>query len=148
MAEEDPKNQPGAGGEPQGDDASEWKAWSRKWEKQAKANKEKADAYDKLQEEAKSDLQKATERAEKAERELSEANAAREISELRSKVSAETGVPAELIKGTDEESMSASAKALVAWAKPTAPHAGKPGSYSADGGGKDARSKFAEALFG
>ena len=48
MAEEDPKNQPGAGGEPQGDDASEWKAWSRKWEKQAKANKEKADAYDKL----------------------------------------------------------------------------------------------------
>ena len=147
MDEEEAAN-PEVTEEPHGDEGTDWKAMARKWEKQAKANKEKADAYDKLQEEAKSDLQKATERAEKAERELGEANAARELAELRSKVSAETGVPAELIQGADEESMSASAKALIAWAKPTAPRVNKPGSYSAAAGGKDARSKFAEALFG
>ena len=50
-------------------ETTDWKAEARKWEARAKENKAKADAYDEAQEAAKSDLQKALERAEKAEAE-------------------------------------------------------------------------------
>ena len=48
----------------------DWKAESRKWEARAKENGRKAKLYDEAQEAAKSDLQKATERADAAEAEL------------------------------------------------------------------------------
>ena len=51
-------------------DPTDWKAEARKWEARAKENKAKADAYDAAEEERKSDLQKATERADRAEAEL------------------------------------------------------------------------------
>lgn len=149
MAEEN-KPQEGEGQEPQGPgEGTDWKAMARKWERQAKANKEKADAYDRLQEDAKSDLQRATDRADAAERKLAEMTAARERDAARAKVAERTGVPASLITGDDEEAMEGSAKALLAWAKPSAPRAPRPGTYS-DGAGEagDGRSELARKLFG
>lgn len=148
MAEEEATDQ-GAAEEPQGpEEGTDWKAMVRKWERQAKANKDKADAYDRLQEDAKTDLQKATERAERAERELKGVKAAQELSATRAKVSKETGVPAELIQGADEDGMRASAKALLSWARPTAPRAPRPGSFSDGAGSPDARRELARKLFG
>lgn len=135
--------------EPQGDEGTDWKAMSRKWERQAKANKDKADAYDRLQEESKSDLQRATERAEKAERELGSLKAAQELSKARERVARETGVPAELIRGEDEKAMAAYARDLLKWARPTAPRAPRPGSFSDRAGDADAaRRELARQLFG
>lgn len=65
MADEQ-KPQEGTQQEPQGaPQETDWKAEARKWEARAKENKAKADAYDEAQEAAKSDLQKASEQAEK-----------------------------------------------------------------------------------
>ena len=55
--------------EPTAKAETDWKAEARKWEARAKENKAKADKYDEAQEAAKSDLQKAIERAERAEAE-------------------------------------------------------------------------------
>lgn len=87
--------------------------------------KTKAAAYDESQEAAKSELQKAEERASRAEAELQELQAQKARADLAAKVSAETGVPANLIQGDDEASMTASAQAIATYAKaqiPGAPH--------------------------
>ena len=77
----------------------------------------KAKAYDEAQEAAKTELEKAQEAAAKANEELSALRAEKERSDLAAKVSAATGVPASLITGSDEESMTASANAIAAFAK-------------------------------
>ena len=59
--------------------------------------KTKAAAYDEAAEAAKSDLEKAVERAEKAEAELSEIKAERKRAEQVAKAAAEHGVDAELL---------------------------------------------------
>lgn len=71
----------------------------------------KAEEFDKLQEAAKSDLQKATERAEQAERRAQEA----ETSALRQSVAADKGVPLNLIHGTTREEMEAAADEALSW---------------------------------
>lgn len=60
MAEEnDPVEPQGGGGEPEID----WKAMARKWERRSKENADKAKAYDELQEQSKTELEKAREQA-------------------------------------------------------------------------------------
>lgn len=60
MAEEnDPVEPQGGGGEPEID----WKAEARKWERRSKENADKARAYDELQEQSKTELEKAREQA-------------------------------------------------------------------------------------
>lgn len=74
-----------------------------------------------------------------------------ELAETRAKVAKDTGVPAELISGDDEESMRAFAEAVAKWGKPSsAPRTRKPGSFSADAGdGRDAaKRELARQLFG
>ncbi len=98
----------------------EVKQHSRKWETRAKENKAKADEFDKLQAaNATPDqkLQAAEEKAAKAERELA-----------RYKVAAETGVPAHLLNGDDEDAMRDHAKALIEFRGQQAPknHSMKP----------------------
>lgn len=70
--------------------------------------------YDELKERAAraAEADEARERAERAEAELEQARAHIERQEALSRVSAETGVPANLIHGTDEGEMRASADAL------------------------------------
>jgi len=85
------------------------------------ALKEKAAQFDELQEANKTELEKATERANKAESELESMRAEKARRELLDKVSKETGVPADLLKGDTEEELAESAKSIAAFAKANEP---------------------------
>lgn len=147
MADDQENVKPGE----EGADTTDWKAMARKWEARSKENADKARSYDELQEQSKTELQRAQEKAKRAEDELAELKAKAELAETRAKVAKDTGVPAELISGDDEESMRAFAEAVAKWGKPSsAPRTRKPGSFSADAGdGRDAaKRELARQLFG
>lgn len=74
--------------------------------------KQKAEKFDASEEASKSELQKATERAEALQKELDSYKHAEEVRQIRTKVSAETGVPVELINGDTEEICKAQAEKL------------------------------------
>ena len=92
-------------------EARKWKELSRKNESRMKENAEKARLYDEVQEQGKSELQKAQEAAAKAEARA----AAMEAEAMRAKVAAATGVDADLLSGSSEEELRASAERLLAW---------------------------------
>lgn len=147
MADEQENGKP----EEEGADTTDWKAMARKWEARSKENADKARAYDELQEQSKTELQRAQEQAAAYKRQVDELSAKAELAETRAKVAKDTGVPAELISGDDEESMRAFAEAVAKWGKPSsAPRTRRPGSFSADAGdGRDAaRRELARQLFG
>lgn len=75
--------------------------------------KEKATKFDEAEEASKTELQKATERAEKAELELTTMKKAEELRSIREKVSAETGVPASLLTAETEEGCNEQAKGIL-----------------------------------
>jgi len=81
--------------------------------------KAKADKYDEAEEAAKSELQKATEKAETYKAQLEELQKRDEVRSIREKVSAETGVPTNLLTSDTEESCKAQAEAILAFTKPT-----------------------------
>lgn len=74
--------------------------------------KAKAAKFDEIEEANKSELQKANERAQALEAELSGMKKADAIRNLREKVAKETGVPANLLSGDDEDSCKAQAEAI------------------------------------
>lgn len=82
------------------------------------ALKEKAEQFDKLQEANKSELQKATERANELEKQLTTIKKANEVRDIRSKISNETGVPIELLTAETEEECKRQADAINAFAMP------------------------------
>lgn len=138
--------------EPQPDEGgTDWKAEARKWEARSKANAEKARAYDELQEQSKTELQKATDRADRAEAELKGLRQRSELEAARAKVAEETGVPSNLISGADEDEMRERAKAIAEFAKPSpAPKPPITGAFDR-GGGTDAdaaKRKLARLMFG
>ena len=90
-------------------DATDWKAEARKWEARAKENAVKARRADELEESQKSEIQKAQERAEAAEAAL----AAKEHEATRLRIAAAHGVPANLLSGSTEDEIEASAQALI-----------------------------------
>lgn len=92
-------------------EARKWKELSRKNESRMKENAEKARLYDEAQEQGKSELQKAQEAAAKAEARA----AVMEAEAMRAKVAAATGVDADLLSGSSEEELRASAERLLAW---------------------------------
>ena len=92
-------------------EARKWKELSRKNESRMKENAEKARLYDEAQEQGKSELQKAQEAAAKAEARA----AAMEAEVMRAKVAASTGVDADLLSGSSEDELRASAERLIAW---------------------------------
>ena len=70
-----------------------------------------------------------------------------ELASLRAKVSAATGVPAELVSGEDEGSMTAFANAVAAWAKrPAAPVVPNPGTFAAGTGSGGPRQDFSRFM--
>lgn len=79
--------------------------------------KNKAAEYDKQQEANKTELQKAQDRADALEKELSGLKAQEKVREIRTKVSSETGVPSELLTGSDEDACKAQAEAILKFAK-------------------------------
>lgn len=81
--------------------------------------KEKAGKLDEIEEASKSELQRATERAEKLEAELSQLKHAEEIRQIRDKVAAQTGVPAALLNGDTEETCAEQAQAILSFKAPS-----------------------------
>ena len=90
---------------------TDWKANSRKWEDRAKSNKEQLDAaLEKIEELQAAQTTNTNEQLEKANAEIAELK-------LKIKVSKETGVPVELLQGSDEDAITASAEALTSYAQ-------------------------------
>lgn len=90
---------------------TDWKANSRKWEARAKSNKEQLDeALKKIEELQASQATNANEQLEQANAKIAEL-------QLKIKVSKDTGVPVELLQGSDEEAITASANALTSYAQ-------------------------------
>lgn len=109
----------------------------------------KAKAYDEAQEAAKSELQKAVERAERAEAELTAMRQERERSELVARLAAEKGVSAEMLAR-----MSGDVAENAAWlaeqdaAKPKYPSVADTGEVTSVSGAAtgDAAADFAEFM--
>ena len=108
-------------------EVEKWKALSRKHEAASKANADKAKAFDTLEEANKTELQKAADRAAAAETQLAQITARA----LRAEVAAAKGIPANLLSGSTQEELEASADALIAF-KGTQP---KPDMGGGDRGG-------------
>ena len=92
--------------------------------------KEKADRLDKLEEENKTELQKANDKVEKLQKELDALKNAQSIRDIRDKVAKETGVPAALLSGSTEEECKTQADGIKAYANPGYPQVqdgGEPG---------------------
>lgn len=101
----------------------DWVAQARKWEQRAKDANRRVKELEpvaakvvELEEASKSELQKAQERAEAAERALAEATA----TAARAEVAAAKGVPVALLSGDTREALEASADALIAFRDETA----------------------------
>lgn len=79
--------------------------------------KAKAQKYDTIEEEAKSELQKATERADALQTELEGMKKANTVRSIRAEVAEETGVPAHLLTAETKEACQEQAKAIMSFAK-------------------------------
>ena len=98
-------------------------AHSREWEKRAKQNKEAADELEQLKEAQKTAEQKQAERVQELERENAEFKAERQQRAWAKEVSKETGVPADVLRGSTLEEIQAHAELL----KPAYEEPKKPG---------------------
>jgi len=78
--------------------------------------KAKATAYDAAEEANKSDLQKANEKAESLQAQLDALTKANQERELRERISSETGVPANLLRGGNEDDLRAQAEGIKGFA--------------------------------
>lgn len=100
--------------EPPKEDKTDWKAEAKKWEGYARANLEKAKAYDAQQQAA----QKAADEAKTLEQKVADLTGqfnAAQAENVRMKVAAEKGVPAELLQGQTEDQMREFADKLAAF---------------------------------
>lgn len=96
----------------------DWKAESRKWEARAKENLTAAKANEgaaqrlaEIEESQKTEAQKLQEERDQAKADL----AAERTARLRAEVAAEKGIPANLLSGSTQEELEASADALLAF---------------------------------
>lgn len=82
------------------------------------ALKAKAQQFDAAEEAGKTELQKATERAEKLQQQVDALTKANSLRDLRAKVANATGVPESLLSGETEDACTAQAQAILDFAKP------------------------------
>lgn len=95
---------------------------SRKWESQAKANKDAADELQKLKDAQKTAEQKQAEHLQALERENAAFRAEAQQRQWAAEVATETGVPAEVLRGSTREEIEAHAALLKpAYEAPKAP---------------------------
>lgn len=107
--------------------------------------KAKAQKLDAMEEESKTELQKATDKAKDLEKELADLKKANALREIRDTVSKETGVPANLLTGATKEECEAQANAIKSFADPKAYPAVKDGGETkTTGTGGSTRDQFAE----
>ena len=74
--------------------------------------KDKAAKYEKLQEESKTDLQKAEEEAARLKQELDSMKSAEKLRQIKAEVSGKTGIPESLLTEATEEACEEQAKAI------------------------------------
>lgn len=105
-----------------------WKKLARQNEARAKDNADKAKRFDQMEEANKTELEKATARAEAAEKAA--------IAAQRKAFAAEKQIPAELITGSTQDEWDAAAEAAMAWKggaeKPAGPPAKGQGNVGSD----------------
>lgn len=107
--------------------------------------KAKAQKFDALEEESKTELQKATEKADALQKELDGMKKADKIRTIRESVSKDKGVPAELLTGDTQEECEKQADNIIAFAKPNSyPVVKDKGEVSTAGAGGSTRDQFAE----
>jgi hypothetical protein len=94
------------------DELSQLKAEARKWEQRAKENFEKAKKFDDLEEASKTEAQKQADALTKAQSELNEYKQREQVAAWAKEVSTETGVPADLLRGSTKEELTAHATQL------------------------------------
>ena len=100
--------------------------------KDYKIYKEKAAKYDEQVEASKSELQKATERADSLQAELDALKTAEQIRNVRDEFASAKGIPASLLTGSTAEECESQADAILNWAQkpstgyPKAPDGGDP----------------------
>lgn len=85
---------------------------SRDWEKKAKANKAAADELEKLKESQMSETEKVAKRTQELEAQVAAYKAKEQQADWKAQVSAETGVPADVIEGDSLEAMQSHAKRI------------------------------------
>ena len=105
--------------------------------------KEKALKFDKIEEESKTELQKATDRADALQKELDGMKKADSVRKIREEVSKDLGVPAYLLNGETKEECEAQAKGILSFAKPDAYPAVKDGGEARSTGTGKTRDQFA-----
>lgn len=105
--------------------------------------KEKALKFDKIEEESKSELQKATDRADALQKELDGMKKADSVRKIREEVAKDLGVPAHLLNGETKEECEAQAKGILSFAKPDAYPAVKDGGEARSTGTGKTRDQFA-----
>lgn len=120
---------------------------SRKWEQRAKDNFEKAQKFDEVQEQSKTELEKAQERAAELEK---RATLAEQVA-MKTRIAAETDVPIEMLHGEDEDTIRAAAKRVIEWRDSNKPPAPSPkrlksGSTSSTASALDGKERAAAAL--
>ena len=108
--------------------------------------KEKAQKFDEIEEKAKTELQKVTERADALQKELDGMKKADSVRRIREEVSKDTSVPAELLNGETKEECEAQAKAIMSFAKPSAYPSVKDGGEVGRTGTGTTREQFSDWL--
>lgn len=120
------------------DNGIDWKKESRKWEKRAKENAEKAKSYDDLKSESsksQADLESVKKLVNDYKSQIDEMKSKAEADALKNKISKETGVPVELITGKNEDSMREFAEQVAKFAKkPSAPMVKGAGKFANNAG--------------
>lgn len=110
----------------------DWKALSRKWEARAKANAEKAKAYDEIRQSQMSDAEKLRE----AETKLAELELERDRAQWADELADETGVPAKVLRmvgASTRDELEEKAKAVaeaMPKAAPSMPVVGSDGGHA------------------
>ena len=106
--------------------------------------KEKAQKFDEIEEQSKSELQKANERADALQKELDGWKKADSVRKIREEVAKELGVPANLLNGETKEECEAQAKGILSFAKPDAYPSVKDGGEARNTGSAKTRDQFAD----
>ena len=108
------------------------------------ALKAKAAKFDQIEEESKSELQKATERATALQGELDALKNAEKIRVMREKVAHDTGVPVTLLTGDSEDACKEQAKNILEFSRPAGYPNVKDGGEVRTTGKRTTRDSFAE----
>lgn len=85
---------------------------SREWEKRAKDNKNAAEELEKLKEASMTEQEKAAKHVKELEDKVASYETAKQQADWKAQVSAETGVPADVIEGDSLEAMQSHAKRI------------------------------------